>query len=367
MRNFVVNLKCEVPRNFLTIKAAQSQDINIEEKSEHTKKITADIDSNFNVGVIVGSSGSGKSTLARQIYGDKFVENSVIDLSKPIINQFPEEWDYDQIQSSLCAIGLTSVPCWIRPAYTLSNGQRFRAEVALITAHSKNDTIIIDEWTSVVDRTVGKIMSHSIQKFARKFNKKIVLLSCHYDVLDWLMPDWIIDCNNDNFEDRRSLRQERTEQLNIEIREVSRSTWGMFSKYHYLSKNLPGGKIWCFAPFLNGVQIGFKCFAGYVPSNQKILHSNRVVIHPDYCGLGLGIKLTDSTSKIMTKKGYKIFSKFSSIPMLKSMIKNPNWIMRDKNFKTSNYGSKIHTVSNGSKKRNNVKFWSFEFIGSKEK
>ena len=60
-----------------------------------------------------------------------------------------------------------------------------------------------DEWTSVVDRNVAAVMSHSLQKKARRENKKIVLLSCHYDVLDWLNPDWVIDCNEQKFIDRR--------------------------------------------------------------------------------------------------------------------------------------------------------------------
>lgn len=360
MRDFIVNLRCDIPKTFLTTKAAQSQDINIDEKSSHEKHIKADVESPFNIGLLVGSSGSGKTTLARQIYGDKFVTDAIIDLSKPIIEQFPNNWTYDEIQFSLCAIGLTSVPCWIRPAYTLSNGQRFRAEVALITAHSKEDTIIIDEWTSVVDRTVAKVMSHSIQKFARKFNKRIVLLSCHYDVIDWLLPDWVIDCNKDLFDDRRLLRQERTDRINVDIREVDKSSWKLFSKYHYLSKNLPGGKIWCFAPFIGTEQIGFQCFASYTPSDQTILHSNRTVIHPDYCGLGLGMKLDDITSDHMKKKGFRIFGKFSSIPTYKAMVKNPRWVLRDTNFKTN----KVKNNKNRAKTlRDNVRYWSFEFMG----
>jgi len=363
MRDFTVNLNCDIPKTFLTIKAAQSQDINIDEKSEHVKKISADIDSDYNIGLIVGSSGSGKTTLARKMYGEKFKENSIIDMSRPIIEQFPVDWTYDQIQLSLCSIGLSSVPCWIRPAYTLSNGQRFRAEVALICAHSKDDTIIIDEWTSVVDRVVGKIMSHSVQKFARKFNKKIVLMSCHYDVIDWLLPDWIIDCNKDTFEDRRSLQQSRKETITIDIREIDGSSWKVFSKYHYLSKRLPGGKLWFFAPFIGDEQIGFQCFARYVPDKQYILHSNRTVIHPDYCGMGLGMKLDDATCQIMKDRGFKIYGKFSSIPTLKAMQKNPKWSLRNFDIKTGGGFNGCCRNKRSATLREKVRWYSFEYIG----
>lgn len=360
MHNFIVNLKCDIPKTFLTIKAAQSQDINIEEKSEHIKNINADIESPFNIGLIVGSSGSGKTTLARQIYKDKFIEKSNIDLSKPIIEQFPKEWGYDEIQIALSSIGLSSVPCWIRPAYTLSNGQKFRAEVALICANNNNEIVIIDEWSSVVDRNVAKIMSHSVQKYARKFNKKIVLLSCHYDVIDWLLPDWIIDCNKDKFEDRRSLRQSRTEKINVDIREVDRSTRKNFAKYHYLSKNLPGGVLYCFAPFIGKEQIGFQCFANYVIHNQNIFHSNRTVIHPDYCGIGMGSKIIDETSKYMKNKGFVIMAKYTSIPTYKAMIKNPNWKLVDYDYKTNYFNN---CADRNKTTRNNVRWYSFKFIG----
>jgi len=363
MRNFIVNLKCDIPKTFLTIKAAQSQDINIEEKSEHIKKISADIDSPFNIGLIVGSSGSGKTTLARLLYDDKFKETPILDMSRPIIEQFPPAWTYDEIQLSLCSIGLSSVPCWIRPAYTLSNGQRFRAEVALICAHSSDDTIIIDEWTSVVDRLVGKIMSHSVQKFARKFNKKIVLMSCHYDVIDWLLPDWIIDCNKDTFEDRRSLQQKRTETITVDIREIDKSSWKMFSKYHYLSSNLPGGRIHCFAPFIGEEQIGFQCFANYVPGKNNMIHSNRTVIHPDYCGLGLGMRIIDATCDIMKKRGYTVMAKYTSIPTYKAMSKNAKWKLKNHDFKTAPCGPGGVLKGRENKHRENVRWYSFEFIG----
>ena len=302
MRDFVVCLKSDTFKTFRCIKAAQSQDINVEEKNTHEKRISADIDSPFDIGLIVGSSGSGKTTLAREMFKDKFVEKSILDPNKAIIDQFPKEWTYDQCQTALSSIGLTSVPCWIREAKTLSNGQRFRAEVALQCAYASDDIVIIDEWTSVVDRTVAKVMSHCVQKFARSQNKKIILLSCHYDVTDWLQPDWIVDCNADTFECRRSLPKARTEHLELEIRECSPKYWKLFSKYHYLSHNLCGGKNICFGLFLKDDDqkiIGLGMYSNYVPGKMEIVHSNRVVIHPDYCGMNIAAKFVDTTAEEM--------------------------------------------------------------------
>jgi ABC-type Mn2+/Zn2+ transport system ATPase subunit len=75
-------------------------------------------------------------------------------------------------------MGLSSVPCWLRPHATLSNGEQYRANLAYCVAKAKeNDVILIDEYTSVVDRDVAKAMSNALQKFVRRENKKIILAS----------------------------------------------------------------------------------------------------------------------------------------------------------------------------------------------
>lgn len=323
MKTYNVSLESEVAKSFRCVKAANSLDINSEEKSKHNLSITADLGSNYNIGLIVGASGSGKTTLAKNIFGDDCFKE-LLDLSLPIIDQLPKELNYDQCAALLSGVGLTSVPCWIRPAYTLSNGQRARAEACL---QMIEQSAVIDEWTSVVDRNVGKVMSFSIQKHARKMKKQIVLCSCHYDVIEWLNPDWIIDCNKQEFIDRRSMvgTFKRTDQLRLDVRAVSKNTWPFFSKYHYLSSRLPTGKIYNYGLFRGQDQIGYICYAAYIIGKHDIFFPNRCVIHPDYAGLGLGIKLISETSKLMVQKGYKIMLKGTSIPVYKSLLKDPLW------------------------------------------
>lgn len=135
----------------------------------------------------------------------------------------------------------------------------------------------------------------------------------------------------------------------------------MFSKYHYLSENLPGGKIFIFGLFYKNQQIGFQCFANYVPG-KKIMHFNRTVIHPDYCGFGLGMKLIDSTSKFVQEKGYKIMGKFSSVSIYKSMIKNSNWVLVATGHNTPELTGNF-SASKCNAIRTKVKWWSFKFIG----
>lgn len=264
----------------------------------------------------------------------------------------------------LYGIGLTSVPCWIRPVYTLSNGQKARAIAALQMAHE--EIFVIDEWTSVVDRTVAKAMSNCLQKFARAKNRQVVVLSCHYDVIEWLNPDWIIDCNKQEYVDRRLLWRsyQRQENLNFDVREVNSTTWKYFSKYHYLSSNMPGGLIKTFGVFCGEEQIGFLCFANYVPRKKGRpiqMHFNRLVIHPDYVGLGLGVKILNVTSAYIHSLGYEVWGKFSSMPVKKGCDRNKNLWKLVKIQRDTPSGSGNMLRKSGFRKH--VKTYSYKWIG----
>jgi|GEM_PF-6268484 len=111
--------------------------------------------------------------------------------------------------------------------------------------------------------------------------------------------------------------------------------------------------------------IGFQAFTNYTPHTDKskkmILHSNRTIIHPDYCGVGLGIKIINETSKIITKKGYKVMAKFSSIPVYKSMLRQKE-LWKFKNH-TISYKRRPSKCPVSHSERIKVKMFSFEFIG----
>ena len=191
-------LQSEVSTNFRCKMAADSLDIDVQKKAIHHVKIDNIIPpDDWSIGCVYGNSGSGKTTLLKHIFGDDCFK-AVLDENQPIINQFPKAMSYDECASILTGVGLNSVPCWIRPVKTLSNGQKARAEAALLMCQSDN-IIFIDEWTSVVDRTVAKAMSLCLSKYAKKNKKKIVICSCHADIIEWLLPDWLIDCNKQEF------------------------------------------------------------------------------------------------------------------------------------------------------------------------
>lgn len=69
-----------------------------------------------------------------------------------------------------------------------------------LTPYEKNtllerDFVCFDEFTSVIDRQVAQTACIAINKAIKKTNKKFVAVTCHYDILDWLQPDWVFDTN----------------------------------------------------------------------------------------------------------------------------------------------------------------------------
>lgn len=143
----------------------------------------------FGIGLIVGASGSGKSTLLREL-GEPSNPSWLPD--RAIISHFQSAEDGT---AKLAAAGLNSVPVWRQPFHTLSTGQQFRANLARSLASG----VIVDEFTSAVDRNVAKSASRALRSWVnREHATGIVLASCHHDIIPWLKPDWMIDTDAGN-------------------------------------------------------------------------------------------------------------------------------------------------------------------------
>jgi ABC-type ATPase with predicted acetyltransferase domain len=166
------------------------------------------LDEPWNIGVIVGPSGSGKTTIARQAFGDRMIEGWGWPKDRSLLDAFPETMSIREITQLLGSVGFSSPPAWLRPFHCLSNGEQFRVNLARTLAETSTgsvrgtstgsvrgmpDLAVVDEFTSVVDRTVARIGSAAIAAAVRRSNRRLVAVTCHYDVLEWLEPDWVVD------------------------------------------------------------------------------------------------------------------------------------------------------------------------------
>lgn len=148
----------------------------------------------WSIGVIHGPSMAGKSVvgrwLAEQIGGlfvtDRDAEGNRCDLfawpaGRSIIDGFPESLGIAEITGLLSSVGFSSPPDWDKPFAALSNGGQFRVTVARAIAEAMADgatkPVVMDEFTSVVDRQVAKIGSAAVAKAVRRAKLKFVAVS----------------------------------------------------------------------------------------------------------------------------------------------------------------------------------------------
>lgn len=186
--NFDIERKSEIEETFRVSKIIGQFDLKLEHSNEHfVGEIT--LPQEWNIGVIVGPSGTGKTTIAKELFGDKFSQN--VYNHKSVIDDMPQDKTIDEIGKMFYAVGFGSTPSWLKPYSVLSNGEKMRVDLA--NSMLKSDFCIFDEFTSVVDRNVAQTMCIATNRFVKKNNKKFVAVSCHYDVLDWLQPDWYFD------------------------------------------------------------------------------------------------------------------------------------------------------------------------------
>jgi hypothetical protein len=91
------------------------------------------------------------------------------------------------------------------------------------------------------------------------------------------------------------------------------------------------------------------------------------VIHPDYAGLGLGIRLINFTSQHMIDNyPVRVMAKYSSTPVYKAMIKQLCW----RYIETKRLMSKMPKGGNLQRRTGfreyGIKTYHFEYIGIKD-
>ena len=292
----------------------------------------------WNIGIVVGGSGSGKTTILNQLGETKKIK---FHREKSLISNF--DWlDPKEASKLLTSMGLSSVPTWLRPFHLLSNGEQYRATMAYLVGSAKEgETIFVDEFTSVVNRDVAKAMSNSIQKYIRRTDKKIVLASCHYDIMDWLQPDWVYDPSTSRFA-RDCLRRP---QISLDVRPVSIDYWGIFSKYHYLSHSCHRGSK-CFCAFYKGRPIAFTSVWHVMHPTGVRWSEHRTVCLPDFQGIGIGNALANCVASAFSGvRGRKYTSVSGNPAMIAYRTKSPLWKMTRKpqaNFSTAKGKQKKH-------------------------
>lgn len=255
----------------------------------------------FSIGLIAGSSGSGKSSILKNVFGEE--EKIQWEDGKSIASHFES---YDEAVERFGAVGLNSIPTWLKPYNVLSNGEKFRADMS----RKLKDYAVIDEFTSVVNRECAISCSISISKYINKKHlKNIVFCSCHDDIIPYLNPSWVYNTDTCEFYSGRYLRQPR---INIEINNCRTEAWNMFKQHHYLSGDLNKASS-CYVASMNNEIVAFVSILPLPSGSLKhAFREHRVVVLPDYQGMGIGNKLSEAIGQAYIEKGCRYFAKTSN-------------------------------------------------------
>lgn len=323
MQSFNILREIKVKENFKNnqIKSVfDIQDNTIIHKATHN--LFFDEIENWNIGTITGISGAGKSLLAKEIakkYNIKVIEkNDWSDDS--IINNF--NGNIDEVLNFLTKVGLNTQPSYLKSYSILSNGEKMRCDIA--KAIFENDFVIIDEFTSVVDRHIAKIICMCIKKLLNKYsNKKIIFVSCHKDFLEWLEPDWHYDLDTQTF--TKDIPQQRPK-MEFYITKGQRADWEIFRQYHYLNHNLSATTNIFLLLNENKDKVGFIAFKQFPHPRILLEKIHRLVILPDYQGIGLGNAFLSKTCAIHFKEKNK------TIAITTSLLRFANSIKKNKDF-----------------------------------
>lgn len=195
MQHFSIDKKNKVDKTFRVSKIMADFDVDPKHSNEHFEG-DFDLPEKWNVGIIVGKSGTGKTTIAKDMFGEELISGFEYK-HKSVIDDMPKNKSVEDISKAFYSVGFGSVPSWLKPYSVLSNGEKMRVDIA--RSILEKDFIVFDEFTSVVDREVAKVASMAVSKAIRKQNKKFIAVTCHYDVIDYLQPDWVFNTDTMTF------------------------------------------------------------------------------------------------------------------------------------------------------------------------
>lgn len=292
------------------------------------------LEERWSIGAIVGPSGSGKTTVAKSAFGDQMRDRWDWPRDQSVLEGFPPSMEIREIIQLLGSVGFSSPPAWLRPFHLLSNGEQFRVTVARTLAESPG-LAVVDEFTSVVDRTVAKIGSAAVSRAIRRGDRRFVAVSCHYDILPWLEPDWVLDMADGSLQWDQAKGGEgeepsgrfRRPAIDLEIVRCGAAAWKLFSRHHYLSEKLhPSAK--CFAALIDGHAAAFAAVLPFPHATHPGWREHRCVCLPEFQGVGIGNAMSEFVASLFAAKGRPYRSVTSHPAMIHHRAQSPLWLMR---------------------------------------
>ncbi|MEM0314044.1 MAG: ATP-binding cassette domain-containing protein, partial [Candidatus Bathyarchaeia archaeon] len=269
---------------------------------------------------ITGDSGSGKSVLLkalekdiRQDLGLTCINIAEIkpDPNKPLIETVGKS--LEEALELLSRVGLNDAFLFLRTYEQLSDGQKYRYKIAKMI-ESQAQFWIMDEFAATLDRDTAKIVAFNLQKLARRQGKAVIAATTHTDLFEDLNPSVHIHKRFGKEITVKYYSNVPTRECSLvkemRIEEGSVKDWQQLAGFHYRSHKIAGPRkifrlvrgeelcgviVYCYPP---PTAFGRRLVLPKMTMkelNEKLSIISRVVVHPKYRTIGLGIKLVKET------------------------------------------------------------------------
>ena len=151
---------------------------------------------------------------------------------------------------------------------------------------------------------------------------RFIAVSCHYDVTEWLEPDWVLDMATGTLQ-RRRLRRPAIE---LEIFRCGYQAWRLFAKHHYLSAALNRASR-CYLATWNDEPVAFCSLLNSV-GRKGIWRISRIVVLPDYQGIGIGSRFCAAIGEMNRRHGLRTTITTSHPAMIGHLRHSKSWKIR---------------------------------------
>ena len=282
----------------------------------------------WKIGMVVGPGGSGKTSVGRALWNGRalYRPGRRWPKNQPIIEAIAPEGNFDAVAAALSAVGLGSVPSWLRPYHVLSNGERFRADLARIIC-SPPARVVVDEFSSVVDRQIAKFGALAFAKAWRRTAGQAVLLSCHYDVIEWVQPDWVFDTAGNRLA-RGCLRRP---DFTLEIWQTDGSYWPLFEPHHYLKLPRMIAATYYVAT-VDGELVAHVATSPRFELGTGAMRACRLVVMPEWQGAGIGMRFLNAVCQMQLdgenrwRRNCPTYFHTSHPGLAAALRRDPKWI-----------------------------------------
>lgn len=340
-----VAVSCPVFDSFRVQQVAGMFDVPLAQRAVHRVAVELpELGDTWQIGLIVGPSGSGKTTIARRLFGSALYRPSEWPADRAVVDCFGQR-SIKEITGTLTAVGFGSPPSWIKPYHALSNGEQFRCDLARallsvepraesedpraeseepdskLSALCSSPLVAFDEFTSVVDRNVARVASAAIARAIRsgQLRCRFVAVTCHYDVTEWLGPDWVLDMASGTFQ-RRCLPRPPIE---LAVFRCRSRAWRLFARHHYLSAQLnPSAQ--CFLALWGQEPVAFCATLPLIAARRR-RRISRLVTLPDYQGVGIGTALLEAVAEIHRAQGFRVNITAGHPAVIAHCRRSPRW------------------------------------------